>query len=577
MADRLQQKQILTDRLKEVVSRYSKLLPEEQQLAGIKDISRKLGEFITTPAASNAWDYDALLKLDGPALYRKIHGAWGAGQRTNRGQLLIQPGSKQDVTNPFTGKVTKKDANPGTRVHHKVQIASIWRSIENLDTDTQIALVEALNDRAFQLGNDPNNIVSLLDYTHEYAGENAAHVWGDTKGAHFRAKITPDMPFDEQLDALIETSIKPQYKDIFRATSPGTVEYAYSQQQATDFQNITGKSIDNATPEDRKKFGKWQKERSGLSIRKRDVYDRSLVNPENQRTRDIYETHYQNVTSGQRSSGLGPLKGGERKALDQLLLSAKEAGPDVKPYLATINQNQPLPDSRSKEYKALVNEARSRLAIKTGYPVEYGARLPIPVPSMKDLKRNALGIGLGAATEAITPESAYAAGKGDWKTAAMEAARSIGTGAVVGGAVQAGLTNLMPRAAAALASGPAVPLVAGVSTGLALKDAAQAYRAGQAGRSIPLQQKIEQTEQGKRRQQDVAQFRAAMPGVASKNRMQANLSGNLSPQQIESFRAGGGNAAMMRDGLSVQQIIERGSSLRLRKVLESTIRKEGDV
>lgn len=206
-----------------------------------------------------------------------------------------------------------------------------------------------------------------------------------------------------------------------------------------------------------------------------------------------------------------------------------------------------------------------------------GGYLPIPVPSMEDLKQNALGMGIGAATEAITPESAYAAGKGDWRTAATKAAQSIGTGAIVGGVAQTALTNLMPKAAAALASGPAMPYVAAVSTGLALQDAAQAYRAGQAGRSIPLQQKIEQTEQGKRRQQDVAQFRAAMPGVASKNRMQADLSGRLSPQQIESFRAGGGNAAMMRDGLSVQQIIERGSSLRLRKVLEGTIRKEGDV
>ena len=203
-----------------------------------------------------------------------------------------------------------------------------------------------------------------------------------------------------------------------------------------------------------------------------------------------------------------------------------------------------------------------------------GGYLPVPIPSMRDIKQNPLGMGIGAATEAITPESAYAAGKGDWRTAATEAAKSIGTGAVVGGAVQAGLTNLMPRAAAALASGPALPYVTAVSTGLALQDAAQAYRAGKAGRSIPLQQKIEQTEQGKRRQQDVAQFRAAMPGPASRNRMQANLSGKLSPQQIESFRAGGGNAAMMRDGLSVQQVIERGSSLRLRKVLESTIRKE---
>jgi len=211
---------------------------------------------------------------------------------------------------------------------------------------------------------------------------------------------------------------------------------------------------------------------------------------------------------------------------------------------------------------------------KTRGGLNIGGYLPIPIPTKSQLRQNALGMGLGAATEAITPESAYAAGKGDWRTAATKAAQSIGTGAIVGGATQAALTNLMPRAAAALASGPAMPYVAGVGAALALQDAAQAYRAGQSGRSIPLQQKIEQTEQGKRRQQDVAQFRAAMPGVASKNRMQADLSGRLSPQQIESFRAGGGNAAMMRDGLSVQQVIERGSSLRLKKIVNSTIRDQ---
>ena len=39
----------------------------------------------------------------------------------------------------------------------------------------------------------------------------------------------------------------------------------------------------------------------------------------------------------------------------------------------------------------------------------------------------------------------------------------------------------------------------------------------------------------------------------------------LSPQQIESFRAGGGNAAMSRYGLTIQQVIERGSQARLNK------------
>jgi hypothetical protein len=207
-------------------------------------------------------------------------------------------------------------------------------------------------------------------------------------------------------------------------------------------------------------------------------------------------------------------------------------------------------------------------------PLNMGGYLPIPIPTGSQLRQNALGMGLGAATEAITPESAYAAGEGDWRTAAVEGVKAAATGAITGGAIQAGLTNLMPRVAAGLASGPVMPLVAGVGTTLTLQDAAQAYRAGKAGRSIPLQKKVEQSQQDKRRQQDVAQFRAAMPGVASKNRMQADLSGRLSPQQIESFRAGGGNAAMMRDGLSVQQVIERGSSLRLKKIVNSTIRDQ---
>jgi len=463
MADRLQQKRILTDRLKEVISRYSKLLPEEQNIAGIKDISRKLGEFITTPAASQAWDYDELLKLDGPALFRKIHSGWDGGQRTNKGQLLIQPGSKTDVVNPFTGKVSKKDANPGTRVHHKVQIASIWRSIENLDTNTQLALIEALNDRAYQLGNDPSNIVALLDYTHEYAGESAAHVWGDTKGAHFRTKLTPDMSFDEQLDALIETSIKPQYKDILRATAPGTVEYAYRKQQASDFQNITGKSINNATPEDRKKFGQWLKERKELSIGKRDVYDRALVNPENLKTRDIYETHYRNVSQGRRSSGLGPLKGPERKELDKLLTSMRESTPDVKPYLTTVNQGQPLPPVRSKEYKDLVQKTRAMLADKTGYPSQFGMYLmPNPKDVVNAVRANPLGVAGGTAMTLLNDEVAQSLAKNNYGEAALAAAKDVALGA----AAETGLKQVaapLARRVAPAAAARVAPYVAGAA------------------------------------------------------------------------------------------------------------------
>ena len=256
--------------------------------------------------------------------------------------------------------------------------------------------------------------------------------------------------------------------------------------------------------------------------------------------------------------------------LETQLIEQGVSPEDVNPNITMAGPLKVLRGPSFPEYSK--GQAPKGLMSKVGQDI--GGYLPIPIPTGSQLRQNALGMGLGAATEAITPESAYAAGKGDWRTAAVEGVKAAATGAITGGAIQAGLTNLMPRAATALASGPAMPLVAGVGTALTLQDAAQAYRAGQAGRSIPLQKKVEQSQQDKRRQQDVAQFRAAMPGVASKNRMQADLSGRLSPQQIESFRAGGGNAAMMRDGLSVQQVIERGSSLRLKKIVNSTIRDQ---
>jgi len=48
----------------------------------------------------------------------------------------------------------------------------------------------------------------------------------------------------------------------------------------------------------------------------------------------------------------------------------------------------------------------------------------------------------------------------------------------------------------------------------------------------------------------------------------------LSPQQRESFRAGGGNAAIQRDGLSVEQVIQRGSDLRLKEIHSRIIREQ---
>jgi hypothetical protein len=53
--------------------------------------------------------------------------------------------------------------------------------------------------------------------------------------------------------------------------------------------------------------------------------------------------------------------------------------------------------------------------------------------------------------------------------------------------------------------------------------------------------------------------------TTSKPPIKADLSGKLSAAQIRSFQAGGGQAAMLRDGLTREQVIERGSALLLKQ------------
>lgn len=439
MADRLAQKKQIAERLYSVISQAQQnLSPEEMEISGIKNVSRKLGEFIGTPAVSTAWDYDALSKLDGPQLFRAVAGAWDGGQRTNNGKLIIQKGGgRLKIKNPFTGEEKLKDTRPGTRVHHKVQVASIYRPIEHLSIDRQIDLVEALAERSFKVGNDPDNIVSLLDYTHEYAGNNAAHVWGDTVGRHFRANITSDMSFDEQLEALIDTAIKPQYRDILRATGPGTVEYAVNLQRSKDFRNITGKDINGASPDDIKQFNKFLDERKSLPLDKRDAFDESLVDPENRQTYDIYRNHHENVVAGRRTSGLGPLKGGERKELDKILAGVRETGPNVGAYLSTLNNGQPVP-SRGSVRTDLVNKVRDANALKMGYPSGFAAATPEGLAireAGKLINKNRLGALAGVGFGGTDREVGKKLGQGDYRGAAVQ----LGTNATIGAAGEAAL------------------------------------------------------------------------------------------------------------------------------------------
>ena len=70
--------------------------------------------------------------------------------------------------------------------------------------------------------------------------------------------------------------------------------------------------------------------------------------------------------------------------------------------------------------------------------------------------------------------------------------------------------------------------------------------------------------EGYKKQQASASKPKPVP-TASKPRIKPNLTGKLSAAQIRTFQLGGGQAAMLRDGLTREQVIERGSALLLKQ------------
>lgn len=511
MNDRLQLKREIALKLQTLLESVDKnLLPEEKVISlGPNSITRTLGEFIATPSMSQVWDYEALNKLDGPKLYRAIAGAWQAGQRSGGGRLLIQPGAGKTTvttqTGPFAGgERTVTDTRPGSRVHHKVAIASIFRPIEKLPLDRQIDLVEALYERGFMLGNDPSNLISLLDYTHEYAGDNAAHVWGDTVGLGYRPTLTPDMSFEDQLDALIETSIKPQYRDLMRAVGPGTVEYSYQKELQKTFQETIGKPVSEASVDEIKAFNKnVLAERAKLDYDLRDPFDESLVDPINRSTYDIYREARNNQASGQ-PANLKPLKGSIRLDFDR---KGKLEPVNVNAYLSTV-AGEELPPGNSSAKSAAKNLVRASSASKMGYAVEFGAGLPSQTYNdLTDTVRgNKTGATLGLAN-ALLDESVRAdIVNGRYANAAVNVAGQGVVGALAENALKFVWKNGIAKVAANVAPAvvPAVSSAAAYATPVGMTFAA--VQALQGANELRLDMKAK--EQGTTKKQLVASMEA---------------------------------------------------------------------
>ena len=148
----------------------------------------------------------------------------------------------------------------------------------------------------------------------------------------------------------------------------------------------------------------------------------------------------------------------------------------------------------------------------TRFHASFGIPDIKPKDVIQTIKRNAVGeLTGGIVGLATNPELGRKLGAGDYKGAAVDAAVDIGTGAVVGGATQAAATALAPVGAAGTVMAAAAPFIAPAAVAAsvpAMVDTAVAFRAGQQGRTLEQQKKVERTE-------NVNQYREAMGGTAA--------------------------------------------------------------
>lgn len=208
----------------------------------------------------------------------------------------------------------------------------------------------------------------------------------------------------------------------------------------------------------------------------------------------------------------------------------------------------------------------------------------------KLINKNRLGALTGAGFGGADREVGKKLGQGDYRGAAVQLGTNATIGAASEAALKAGSKSLLkalakraPALASRIVAGSAASggLLAPALAAYGLYDIADGVVEGATGKGVSqrvvdsgalntgsvslkpatAQQKANYTNISNRMN---GRKPAAIPAT-SKPRIKADLSGKLSAAQIRTFQAGGGQAAMLRDGLTREQVIERGSALLLKQ------------
>lgn len=134
---------------------------------------------------------------------------------------------------------------PGDNVHHIVPLGLLRDALKDHPLSVQEEVLKRVEDEfGVQTGNSKRNLESILEFTHVFAGDKAAHPDGDTVQRYLRPTPLPPGASSKEIFSSIKQSLNTAINQYKNAVAPGTVEAARRQNVVDKFTNTFGVKVD---------------------------------------------------------------------------------------------------------------------------------------------------------------------------------------------------------------------------------------------------------------------------------------------------------------------------------------------
>jgi hypothetical protein len=133
---------------------------------------------------------------------------------------------------------------PGDNVHHIVPLGLLRDALQDHPISVQQDVLKRIQDEfGVSTGNSKRNLESILEFTHVFAGDKAAHPQGDTVQRYLRPVVLPPGASSKDIFDSIKGSLQTALNQYKNAVAPGTVEAARRKNLVDKFTDTFGVKV----------------------------------------------------------------------------------------------------------------------------------------------------------------------------------------------------------------------------------------------------------------------------------------------------------------------------------------------